>query len=467
MPATTQEMIAGLYVAFYNRAPDKAGLAYWKNRASIGNELDVFSEIAVDFATHPQFSELYNTLDNQQFVEAIYVNVLGFSGDHAGITYWAQAIDNGISRPDMVVEFIYSALNADLEDVQWGSLTGEERVIAQNRQDTLLNKVETALYFVDSFDDATNITNPDDLESDPAYLASIEILANINHTSALAIASRSAVKLDSAGILVFRDVDITAPEFTSGAIASAINENSGALQVIYTAETTDDNTVTYSLESNSDSALLSIDSETGEVTLKADPSYESKTSYVFTVIAIDAANNSSEQAVTLPILEVLEVDPSIVVFDLLQGVSSNHSEREFDSSVSYDIYIQVSSGGGVLNIPREESDTWGVWHAWDKLSSDDHIIFVGSDGIILGEENLPVVKYAQFENTYFLQTATFTAIAFNVNGNLSRVVNDYHSSATLGDNVLVTHSISQLPVVNLTEMLTQRPEAIWGTQGLL
>jgi len=92
---------------------------------------------------------------------------------------------------------------------------------------------------------------------------------------------------------------------------------------------------------------------------------------------------------------------------------------------------------------------------------------VGSDGIILGEENLPVVKYAQFENTYFLQTATFTAIAFNVNGNLSRVVNDYHSSATLGDNVLVTHSINQLPVVNLTEMLTQRPEAIWSTQGLL
>ncbi len=182
---------------------------------------------------------------------------------------------------------------------------------------------------------------------------------------------------------------------------------------------------------------------------------------------VDESNNFSEQNTTLPILDSAEIDPTIVVFDLIEGVSSNHSGREFDSSVSYDIYIQVNSGSTINNIPEEESDTWGVWHAWDRLSSDDHIIFVGSDGIILGEENMPVVKYAQFENTYFLKSATFTAIALNFNGNFTRVVDDYYSSAILGDNVLVTHSINQIPQVNLMQMLPQRPETIWSNQGLL
>ena len=214
MPATTQQIIAGLYAAFYNRAPDKDGLAYWENRASSGNTQEVFNEIAAGFASHPKFSELYDGLNNQQFVEAIYVNVLGFSGDTAGISFWTNAINNGTQRSDMVAEFVFSALNIDLNDAQWDSLTEEEKDISQNRQDTLLNKVDAALYFVDTFGDATNVTLSDDLENDPAYLASIEVLANIDHTISSVFTSRSAVKLDGTGSLVFKGVDTTAPTAT-------------------------------------------------------------------------------------------------------------------------------------------------------------------------------------------------------------------------------------------------------------
>ena len=119
MPATAQQVIAGLYAAFYNRAPDKDGLAYWEERASTGNELAIFSEIAAGFAAHPKFAELYDALSNQQFVEAIYVNVLGFDGDSAGIAFWTEAIDNGSSRSDMVAQFVFSALNINLDDAQW------------------------------------------------------------------------------------------------------------------------------------------------------------------------------------------------------------------------------------------------------------------------------------------------------------------------------------------------------------
>ena len=75
------------------------------------------------------------------------------------------------------------------------------------------------------------------------------------------------------------NVDDNAPEVTSGATADAINENSGAGQVVYTA-TADDSldssgSVSFSLSSNSDSAL-SIDSATGDVTLAGNPDHEAR-----------------------------------------------------------------------------------------------------------------------------------------------------------------------------------------------
>jgi len=272
--------------------------------------------------------------------------------------------------------------------------------------------------------------------------------------------------------LAINNVDEFPPVITSSAVAQAIGDNSGSGQVVYNVTSTDTSDIIagmtrYELKGGDDADLFSINQSTGEVVLSVNPDHDLKENYHFTVIATDAANNFSEKAITLSILESSEIDTSVVVFDLLKGVSSSHSGREFDSSASYDIYIQVDSGRAELNIPREESANWGVWHGWDKLSSDDHIIFVGSNGIILGEENLPIVRYAQFDNTYYLQSATFTAIAFNVNGNITRVVDDNRSSAILGENTLVTHSVNQLPVVNLTQALTQRPDGIWSSQGLM
>ena len=102
-------------------------------------------------------------------------------------------------------------------------------------------------------------------------------------------------------------IDADGPVFTSGATATPIAENSGAGQVVYTAAATDASLpVTYSLKPVGDYAAFSINSSTGAVTLTANPDYESKSSYSFTVIATDAASNASEQAVTLAITDVDE-----------------------------------------------------------------------------------------------------------------------------------------------------------------
>jgi len=120
--------------------------------------------------------------------------------------------------------------------------------------------------------------------------------------------------VEQAVTLDINDVDEVSPTITSGATASAIDENSGASQVIYTAVADDslDTSagVSFSLSSGSDAAL-SIDSATGAVTLSTDPDNEAQSQYSFTVIASDGVNADVEQAVTLDINDLDEIAPTL------------------------------------------------------------------------------------------------------------------------------------------------------------
>ena len=189
--------------------------------------------------------------------------------------------------------------------------------------------------------------------------------------------------------LNINDLDESAPSITSGATATAIDENTGTGQVIYTATSTDNGDVAtgstvYSL-GGTDAGLLSINSSNGEVTLTGDPDFETKASYSFTVTATDAASNASTpQAVTLAINDVAEgrsTDTNIVVFDLVGGTSSDHSSRSFDANTAYTIYIRVDSDSTTLKTDANSGNgTWGMWSNANNLGADDRIIFAGDSG---------------------------------------------------------------------------------------
>jgi hypothetical protein len=132
-------------------------------------------------------------------------------------------------------------------------------------------------------------------------------------------------------------VDNEAPVITSGAVANAIDENSGAGQVIYTITASDINVVSFSLGADSDPAL-SVDSASGEVTLSVDPDYELQSNYAFTVIVADAIELSSQLAVSLSINDVDEYvapiypEQSISVTNSPMGILGKTAVLE----VSYD-----------------------------------------------------------------------------------------------------------------------------------
>jgi len=128
---TLDQKITGLYIAFFKRAADKEGLEFWKNRgetviADGKNISNTLEELADGFAKHQAFAEIYSNFDNKTFVEKIYRNTLGQDGDIEGIKNWTTHLDNGMSRSDMVSEFIKASLSLDLTSANFPTFSSEE-----------------------------------------------------------------------------------------------------------------------------------------------------------------------------------------------------------------------------------------------------------------------------------------------------------------------------------------------------
>lgn len=185
MPTVSNPVkISALYAAFFNRAPDAEGLAYWEAKFNEGQDL---SDISAGFVQHEVFVSTYGSLDDQQFVEAIYTNMLGNAGDAGGIAYWVGQLDGGLSRADMVAQFVENALDMDALDAALaaGNLTEAEYDVAVDRTAYLTNRAEVGKNFAETLGDATLVTSSGiAVQQDPAYLASIAVLQGVDHTQA-------------------------------------------------------------------------------------------------------------------------------------------------------------------------------------------------------------------------------------------------------------------------------------------
>ncbi|MBA5637430.1 DUF4347 domain-containing protein [Duganella sp. LX20W] len=122
----------------------------------------------------------------------------------------------------------------------------------------------------------------------------------------VAISANDLAGNAAAGTGTSLGLDTHGPAFSS-ANSATIAENSGAAQVVYTAAASDAHAITYSLlaNNNDDAAAFTI-AANGAVTLTANPDFETKSSYHFTVQATDSFGNATQQAVTLGVTDVNE-----------------------------------------------------------------------------------------------------------------------------------------------------------------
>ncbi|MEC3862668.1 DUF4214 domain-containing protein [Mesobacterium sp. TK19101] len=99
----TAATVYRIYQATLDRAPDIGGLNDWTGRLSQA-EIDLPSAVA-GFVNSAEFQATYGALDNAQFVELLYQNVLGRSADAGGLADWTGRLDTGTSRAQVVLGF--------------------------------------------------------------------------------------------------------------------------------------------------------------------------------------------------------------------------------------------------------------------------------------------------------------------------------------------------------------------------
>lgn len=98
-----------IYMAAFNRAPETGGYEYWVARVAtegILNVANVIFSIPSVLAIYPQ------DMTSEEFVTAIYQNVLDKAPDAAGLAYWVNSLNApGGSRGKLVLDLAGAALN--------------------------------------------------------------------------------------------------------------------------------------------------------------------------------------------------------------------------------------------------------------------------------------------------------------------------------------------------------------------
>ena len=98
--------VVRLYLAYFLRFPDYVGLLYWSDQVRQGS----LGAVSAAFANSPEFQQRYGNLDNTQFVNLVYNNVLGRQPDAAGLAHWRGELDSGrMSRGNLMTAFSESA----------------------------------------------------------------------------------------------------------------------------------------------------------------------------------------------------------------------------------------------------------------------------------------------------------------------------------------------------------------------
>jgi hypothetical protein len=101
-PLALDGQLSRLYQAYFLRAPDAAGFGYWQGERAGGLGLGAISST---FASSNEFQAAYGALDDGQFVDLVYQNVLGRAADPGGRAYWISLLGAGLSRGETMTGF--------------------------------------------------------------------------------------------------------------------------------------------------------------------------------------------------------------------------------------------------------------------------------------------------------------------------------------------------------------------------
>ncbi|MEM9248545.1 MAG: M10 family metallopeptidase C-terminal domain-containing protein [Pseudomonadota bacterium] len=170
LSASELTTFAEMYIAYFNRAPDAAGLFYWGTRLAEGMSLP---EIAASFFVQPESQSAFPSAnDAASLVDSAYENLLERAPDAAGRAYWINQLETGaVSREGFMLDLINGAkANPDAtEDVR--TVTDKADIGLSFAVISGLNDLEEARAVMEAYDRedaARSLARAQDLIEDAA-----------------------------------------------------------------------------------------------------------------------------------------------------------------------------------------------------------------------------------------------------------------------------------------------------------
>ncbi|TRV04233.1 MAG: DUF4214 domain-containing protein [Microcystis wesenbergii Mw_QC_B_20070930_S4] len=433
-----QNSIVGLYVIYFNRSPDPAGLAFWQSQ-------DVtIDEIAAQFGASPEAKALYPflaapTLANPtEFINEIYQNAFGRDADEAGLEFWLGVLEQD-SSPESVAQFVLA--------------------VAQGAQgtdfDTLQNRADIALQFTQ---EAVNASIP----FTPSLLAtSSQIIDTVTFTDESVADAEAAINqaitdiigggtgttftlLDFGAVLTAAANSKVAPE---GKFLSTANDKVSALTFLEGSFIQDPST--------SDNDVL-----TAQIVNDVEPTIENIETIQFSGAAgasVELAGISKAKQVQVVKGDLIIIDANNYAIDLVAGYASNLTLQEGLGVLGKDLTVNLNgttAGASIAANLNDKSKVNLVVKADSVLSNADKtantlaLDKAESNFVITGDKNLTIEgKITVVDGTNRLDATDFTGkltLTLGKDSDIKQIV-----GGKTNDTFTLTAAVDQINGVNL------------------
>lgn len=101
-----------LYIAYFDRPADPAGLAYWQGLLDGGQV--TLSTVAETFGASAEFQVRQAGMNTSALINHVYINLFGHNADAGGLLYWTDLVNHGAATLRQVTAAIgTSAVGSD------------------------------------------------------------------------------------------------------------------------------------------------------------------------------------------------------------------------------------------------------------------------------------------------------------------------------------------------------------------
>lgn len=112
MATDVNTQVEQLYVAYFSRPADPAGLKYWAD--VLANDPNGYQKISASFSSSAEYHSMYANMDSNAAVNAVYMHLFGHSADSAGASYWVSLLNqNKITMDNVVTQIAGGAQGTD------------------------------------------------------------------------------------------------------------------------------------------------------------------------------------------------------------------------------------------------------------------------------------------------------------------------------------------------------------------